>query len=108
MLGSGGKVTLGRPGIVSRLGSGGSVGLGKEGCVVGNVGCGSAGIEGIGCNVGLGKLGTEGKWGNCRSCRAASPPEIDRAMKRTKTKQLKLAISMLNLKAWKRLYELAS
>jgi hypothetical protein len=62
MLGSGGKVTLGRVlGIVGRLGSGGSVGLGREGCAVGNVGCGSVGIEGIGGNVGLGKLGTEGK-----------------------------------------------
>ncbi|KAG6742608.1 hypothetical protein POTOM_053529 [Populus tomentosa] len=69
MLGSGGKVTLGRPDIVGRLGSGGSV------YVVGNVGCGSAGIEGIGCNVGLGKLGTKDKGGNCRSCRAASPPD---------------------------------
>ena len=108
MLGSGGKVTLGRLGIVGRLGSGGSVGLGREGCAVGNVGCGSVGIEGIGGNVGLGKLGTEGKGGNCRSRRAASPPEIDRAMKRAKIKQLKLAISMLNLKAWKRLFELAS
>jgi hypothetical protein len=29
-------------------------------------------------------------------------------MKRAKIKQLKLAISMLNPKAWKRLYELAS
>jgi hypothetical protein len=31
------------------------------------VGCGSVGIEGIGGNVGLGKLGTAGKGGNCRS-----------------------------------------
>ncbi|KAH8484114.1 hypothetical protein H0E87_028517, partial [Populus deltoides] len=61
MLGSGGKLTLGRVlGIVGRLGSGGSVGLGREGCAVGNVGCGSVGIEGIGGNVGLGKLGTAG------------------------------------------------
>jgi hypothetical protein len=67
MLGSGGKVTLGRLGIVGKLGSGGSVGLGREGCAVGNVGCGSFGIEGIGGNVGLGKLGTAGKGGNCRS-----------------------------------------
>ncbi|CAK7355158.1 unnamed protein product [Dovyalis caffra] len=54
MLGSGGMVTLGRPGIVGRLGRGGCV-VGK----VGNVGCGSVGIEGIGGNVGLGKFGTE-------------------------------------------------
>jgi hypothetical protein len=62
------------------------VGLGREGCAVSNVGCGSFGIEGIGGNVGLGKLGTAGKGGNCRSWRAASPPEIDWAMKRAKIK----------------------
>jgi len=101
MLGSGGKVTLGRLGVVGRLGSGGRVGLGSEGCVVGKVGkggCASVGIEGIGGNVGLGKFGTEGKGGNCRRLRAASPPGKEKAMKRAKTKQLKLAILVLNLR----------
>ncbi|KAG6768601.1 hypothetical protein POTOM_027523 [Populus tomentosa] len=83
------------------LGSGGRVGLGSEGCVVGKVGkvgCGSAGIEGIGGNVGLGKFATEGKGGNCRRRRAASPPGKEKAMRRAKTKQLKIAILVLNLR----------
>jgi len=113
MLGSGGKVALGTTvGSVGMLGSGGREGLGSEGCwvvgKVGNVGCGRDGIEGNGGNGGnggLGKLGTEGKGGNCRRWRAASPRESDTAMKRAKMKQLRLAILMLSLKAWKRVYE---
>ncbi|KAG6768600.1 hypothetical protein POTOM_027522 [Populus tomentosa] len=89
MLGSGGKVTLGTAGIVGsagRLGSGGKAGLGREGRVVGKVGCGGVGMEGNGGNVGLGKLG------NCRRLRAALPAENDNAIKRTKIKQLRLAM----------------
>jgi len=56
---------------------------------VGNVGCGRVGMEGNGGNVGLGKLGS------CRRLRAASPAENDNAMKRTKIKQLRLAMLLM-------------
>ena len=74
MLGNGGKVTFGTPGMVGRLGSGGNVGLGRDGWVVGKVGNGGwgrLGIVGKGGNAGFGKFGNEGRGGNWRRRRAA-------------------------------------
>ena len=63
------------------------------------MGCDSVGIEGNGGSVGLGKFAREDRGGNCRSWRAASPSENDKAMKRAKIKQLNLAIFLLSYKA---------
>ena len=55
----------------------------------GKVGCGRDGIEGNGGNGGL------GRFGNCRRLRAASPLKNDKAMKRDKTRHLKVAMLVM-------------
>ncbi|XP_050209365.1 uncharacterized protein LOC126660074 [Mercurialis annua] len=82
MLGNGGKLNLGRVGMV---------GIGRGGSVVGNVGSVGIGRFGIlgkdGNALGFGKFGNEGKFGICRRLRAASPtsmPENAKAMKKKK------------------------
>lgn len=70
MVGSGGRVTLGRVGRAGfgkdgtlGLGNGGDVGLGRDG-FVGKVGSLGKGLEGGGGIVGLGSVGSEGNGGN--------------------------------------------
>ncbi|KAK2663939.1 hypothetical protein Ddye_002513 [Dipteronia dyeriana] len=81
MLGSGGSVNFGMPGMLGKLG------IGRDGWVVGNVGsvgCGRFGIEGIG-----------GSFGSCRRLRAArltSMLEIDNTTTKAKNKLLEEAM----------------
>ena len=80
MLGSGGRLNFGRPGMVGKLG------IGRDGWVVGNVGtvgCGRFGLEGNG--------GSVGSVGSCRRLRAAkltSMLEIVKTTTKAKNKYL--------------------
>ena len=80
MLGSGGRLNFGRPGMVGKLG------IGRDGWVVGNVGtvgCGRFGLEGNG--------GSVGSVGSCRRLRAAkltSMLEIVKTTTKAKNKHL--------------------
>ncbi|OMP09896.1 hypothetical protein COLO4_05034 [Corchorus olitorius] len=90
---------LGMVGNVGMLASGGRVaGLGKDGNV-GIAGCGRFGIDGKGGSF---PVGIGGKGGSCcRRWRPATPPlmmlENDKAMKNATTKQLKEAMSRLEV-----------
>ncbi|KAK3184960.1 hypothetical protein Dsin_032246 [Dipteronia sinensis] len=84
MVGSGGRLNFGRPGMVGKLG------IGRDGWVVGNVGsvgCGRFGIEGNGGSV-----------GSCRRLRAArltSMLEIVKTTTKAKNKHLSQVIKNL-------------
>ncbi|KAK4846325.1 hypothetical protein QYF36_015852 [Acer negundo] len=77
MLGSGGRLNFGRPGMVGKLG------IGRDGWVLGNVG-----------SVGCGRFGIEGNGGSVGSCRRLRAPrltsmlEIDKTTTKAKNKQL--------------------
>ena len=68
MLGSGGRLNFGRPGMVGKLG------IGRDGWVVGNVG-----------SVGCGRFGLEGNGGSVGSCRRLRAAKLTSMLEIVKT-----------------------